>query len=83
MTSLLATVLVPVGLLLVGVFTARARVLDRPTRAAALAIGPVLLLGAVLSGTSEALWISATWPTLLGMCWAVLGVGLLRDGGER
>lgn len=71
--SLLTIVVVPVGLLLVGLFTARAGVLARPGRVAMFAAGPVLILGAVLSGVTETLWISVTWPVLLGGCWAVVG----------
>jgi hypothetical protein len=81
--SLLATVVVPAGLLLTGAFTARADVLSRPARAAALALGPVLVLGALLSGTTEAPWISAVWPLLLGGCWAIVGIGLLRERSDR
>jgi hypothetical protein len=83
LASLLATVVVPVGLVLVGVFTVRARVLDRLGRAATCAIGPVLVLGALLTGTTDATWISATWPLLLGLCWAALGTSLIRAGGQR
>jgi hypothetical protein len=81
--SLLTIVVVPLGLLLVGYFTARAAVLARPGRVAMLAVGPVLVLRAVLTGLTETLWISATWPLLLGVCWAVVGTTLLREGSSR
>ena len=81
--SLLATVVVPVGLLLVGLFTARCDLVAGPGRVAMLTVGPVLVLGAVLTGVTEALWISAIWPLLLGACWAVVGAALLRGGGDR
>jgi len=81
--SLLAIVVVPAGLLLTGAFTADAKVLSRPARTATLAVGPVLLLGALLTGMTDALWISVTWPLLLGGCWAVVGIDLLTKRSDR
>jgi hypothetical protein len=81
--SLLTVVVVPAGLLLIGIFTARAGVLPRPGRTAMLAIGPVLVLGALLTGITDASWVSATWPMLMGGCWAVVGAALLREGNIR
>jgi hypothetical protein len=76
--SLLAMVIVPIGLLLLGVFTIRARALDRSGRFAMAAIGPILIVGAVLTGTTGSMWVAVTWPLLLGGCWAAVGLSLLR-----
>jgi hypothetical protein len=76
--SLLSTVLVPLGLILVGAATYRAHVLDPAGRVGMAAIGPVLLVGALLSGTTDAAWISALWPMVLAGCWALVGLSLLR-----
>ena len=76
--SLLSTVLVPLGLILVGAAAYRAHVLDPAGRVGMAAIGPVLLIGALLSGTTDAAWISALWPMLLAGCWALVGLSLLR-----
>ena len=83
LASLLATLVVPIGLVLVGIFTSHARLLDRTGRTAMLAVGPVLILGALLTGVTDVSWISAAWPLLLGLCWAVVGASLLREGGHR
>lgn len=81
--SLLTLVVVPIGLLLVGLFAARAAVLPRPGRVAMLAVSPVLVLGALLTGLTETLWVSVAWPLLLAGCWAVVGTTLLREGSSR
>jgi hypothetical protein len=81
--SLLAVVVVPAGLLLVGVFVAGAGVLGRPGRAAMLAVGPGLVLGAALTGATATPLVFVTWPLLLGACWAVVGTALLREGSVR
>lgn len=81
--SLLTVVAVPAGLVAVGVAAVRTGVLGRSGRAAMLVVGPVLVLGALVTAATEVAWVSAAWPLLLGGCWAVVGISLLHEGSVR
>ncbi len=81
--SVLAVVVVPLGLLGVGIATVRANVLPTVGRWAAASLAPALLLGAVVSAATEPTWISGVWLILYGICWSLLGLGVLRPPGSH
>ena len=78
--SLLSLLLVPLGLLAVGVATLRSGVLDRTGRLAAVALAPVLLLAALSTATTGSAAVPAACLVLFGVCWALLGRSLLHLG---
>ncbi|HET6533615.1 MAG TPA: DJ-1/PfpI family protein [Actinoplanes sp.] len=76
--SLLATVIVPLGLAVTGVATVRARLLDTSARWAAVLIAPAMVAGAAVSAATTSAWASGSWLVLLGACWLPVGRSILR-----
>lgn len=75
--SVLTLVVVPVGFGMLGSAVGRARVLDRPGRLAVASLAPSLILGALVSATTDLAWMSAAALAVFAACWYMLGRSLL------
>ena len=76
--SVLALLVVPLGLLVLGVAALHSHRLDRTGRLAAAALTPSLLLAALAAAATASATTSAVCLGLFGVCWAVLGRSLLH-----
>ena len=77
--SVLTLVLAPFGLLVVGIAAFRSRLLSRSGRLSAVALGPCLILAALISAAATSARVAAAWVPVFCICWFVLGRSLLRS----
>jgi hypothetical protein len=77
--SVLTLVLAPLGLLVVGIATFRSRLLSSSGRLSAVALGPCLILGALISAAAMSAPVAAAWVPIFCICWFMLGRSLLRS----
>jgi hypothetical protein len=77
--SVLTLVLAPFGLVVVGIATFRSRLLSSSGRLSAVALGPCLILGALISAAATSAPVAAAWVPVFCICWFVLGRSLQRS----
>jgi hypothetical protein len=76
--SVFALVVVPLGLAVLGIATARSHLLASAGRLAAAAITPCLVVGAITSAATASPWAPAVWLLVISASWFLLGRSLLR-----
>lgn len=76
--SALTLIVVPLGLVILGIATLRTAVLDRTGRLATAALAPCLLGSAITAGASSSTIAPSAWIVLFGGCWFLLGRSLRR-----